>query len=137
MAMFNATPTQFHRTPTKKRVARGPCGGDEFSSPELLIGDGVSGNSLEFSAPGRTCLMLAYRSMDERQRVLASLIRTASNKDVTPQVDESLFDSGLLDSFALPSAIERQFHVSIPDSDLSPRKFESIAQIERYLDSRR
>jgi acyl carrier protein len=78
--------------------------------------------------------------MDERQRVLASLIRTASNKDVTPQVDESLFDSGLLDSFALPdlvSAIERQFYISIPDSDLSPREFESIAQIERYLDSRR
>jgi acyl carrier protein len=79
--------------------------------------------------------------MDERQRVLAGLIRTASNnKDAIPQVDESLFDSGLLDSFALPdlvSAIEKEFHIAIPDSDLSPKKFESIAQIERYLDSRR
>ena len=78
--------------------------------------------------------------MDERQTVLAALIRTASKQDVTPQVDESLFDSGLLDSFALPdlvSAIEREFHIAIPDSDLSPRKFESIARIERYLDSRR
>jgi acyl carrier protein len=35
------------------------------------------------------------------------------------------------------SAIEREFHIVIPDSDLSPRKFESIARIERYLDSRR
>ena len=78
--------------------------------------------------------------MDERQRKLAGLIRTASKKDVTPRVDESLFDSGLLDSFALPdlvSAIEREFHIAIPDSDLNPQKFESIARIERYLDSRR
>jgi len=78
--------------------------------------------------------------MTERQEVLAGLIQTASKKDVTPQLEESLFDSGLLDSFALPdlvSAIEREFHISIPDSDLSPKKFESIARIERYLDSRR
>jgi acyl carrier protein len=77
--------------------------------------------------------------MDERQRLLARLVRTASNKDVTPQVDESLFETGVLDSFALPdlvSAIEREFHITIPDSDLSPKKFESIAQMERYLDSR-
>ena len=77
--------------------------------------------------------------MNERQQVLAGLIRTASNKDVTPQVAESLFDSGVLDSFALTDlvgAIEKEFHISIPDSDLSPRKFESIWQIERYLDSR-
>ena len=78
--------------------------------------------------------------MDERQRVLAGLIRTVSNKDVTPQVDESLFDSGIIGSQTtvdLVSAIEREFHISIPDSDLNPRKFESIAQIERYPDSRR
>ena len=77
--------------------------------------------------------------MEERQRVLAGLIRAASNKDVNPEVDESLFDSGVLDSFALAdlvSAIEKEFHISIPDSDLSPKKFESIARIERYLDSR-
>ncbi|MEO8367770.1 MAG: acyl carrier protein [Candidatus Solibacter sp.] len=77
--------------------------------------------------------------MEERQRVLAGLIRAASNKAVDPEVDESLFDSGVLDSFALAdlvSAIEKEFHISIPDSDLSPKKFESIARIERYLDSR-
>lgn len=71
--------------------------------------------------------------------MLAGLIRTASNKDVTFELDESLFDSGVLDSFALAdlvAAIEKEFHISIPDSDLSPRKFESIQRIERYLDSR-
>ena len=78
--------------------------------------------------------------MDERQQVLAGLISAASKKDVTPEVDESLFESGILDSFALPdlvSAIEQEFHIVIPDSDLNPKKFESIARIERYLDSRR
>ena len=67
------------------------------------------------------------------------LIRAASNKDVNPELDESLFDSGVLDSFALAdlvNAIEKEFHISIPDADLSPKKFESIARIERYLDSR-
>jgi len=71
--------------------------------------------------------------------VLTGLVRAASNKDVNFDVDESLFDSGVLDSFALAdlvSAIEKEFHISIPDSDLSPKKFESIARIERYLDSR-
>jgi acyl carrier protein len=77
--------------------------------------------------------------MEERQRVLAGLIRAASNKNVNPGVDESLFDSGALDSFALAdlvSAIEKEFHITIPESDLSPRKFETIVRIERYLDSR-
>jgi acyl carrier protein len=77
--------------------------------------------------------------MNERQRALAGLIRTASKRDATPEVAESLFDSGILDSFALAdlvSAIEKEFRISIPDADLSPRKFESIARIERYLDSR-
>ena len=73
--------------------------------------------------------------------MLAGLIRAASKqKDANPGLEESLFDSGILDSFALAdlvSAIEREFHISIPDSDLSPRKFESIAKIERYLDSKR
>ncbi|MBL8173672.1 MAG: hypothetical protein JNK48_03330 [Bryobacterales bacterium] len=54
------------------------------------------------------------------------------------QADESLFDSGLLDSFALPdmvSGIEEAFGVKIPDADLHPRKFDSIERIESYLES--
>ena len=50
--------------------------------------------------------------------------------------NESLFDSGLLDSFALPdmvSALEEEFAISVPDSDLTPRKFESIESIGRYI----
>jgi D-alanine--poly(phosphoribitol) ligase subunit 2 len=75
--------------------------------------------------------------MDRRTKI-TEIIRAVSKKEVTPQADESLFDSGLLDSFALPdlvSALEQEFSVSIPDSDLTPRKFESVERIEQYLDS--
>jgi acyl carrier protein len=76
--------------------------------------------------------------MDKRARIL-EIIRTAANKSVAPSPDESLFDSGMLDSFALPdmvSALEKAFSVKIPDSDLNPRKFDTIERIEMYLDSR-
>lgn len=50
--------------------------------------------------------------------------------------EDSLFESGLLDSFALPdlvSGLEEEFSFKVPDSDLHPRKFDSIARIEAYL----
>ncbi len=75
----------------------------------------------------------------DKQAQIAEIIRGVSKKDVRPDPEESLFDSGLLDSFALPdmvTALERQFGLKIPDSDLNPRKFDSIARIEAYLDSR-
>ena len=52
---------------------------------------------------------------------------------------ESLFESGLLDSFTLTdlvTALESEFSIRIPDSDLTPRKFDSIARIEAYVQSR-
>jgi len=76
----------------------------------------------------------------DRQETLLTLIRQVSKKkDIHPAADESLFESGMLDSFALPdlvSAIEKEFKISIPDSDLNPRKFDSIERMEAYLDSR-
>jgi acyl carrier protein len=63
-----------------------------------------------------------------------------AKREITPAADESLFESGLLDSFALTdlvAAIEKEFGISIPDSDLSPRKFETLERIEAYLDSRK
>jgi acyl carrier protein len=77
--------------------------------------------------------------MDSRAHII-QIIRKVSGKDITPEVEESLFESGLLDSFALPdmvSALEREFAISIPDSDLNPRKFDSVARIEAYLETRR
>jgi acyl carrier protein len=76
--------------------------------------------------------------MDNRERIL-TIVRKVSNQTATPDPDESLFDSGFLDSFALPelvSELEREFGIKIPDSDLHPRKFESIAKIQSYIESR-
>ncbi|MBS1830814.1 MAG: acyl carrier protein [Acidobacteria bacterium] len=74
----------------------------------------------------------------DRRATLIDIIRRVSKKNVSPEADESLFDSGLLDSFALPdmvSGIEEAFAVKIPDADLHPRKFDSIERIEAYLES--
>ncbi len=76
--------------------------------------------------------------MDKQARII-ELLRTIAKKEITPDPEESLFESGLLDSFALPemvTALEDAFSVKIPDSDLNPRKFDSIARIEDYLASR-
>jgi acyl carrier protein len=80
--------------------------------------------------------------MDNRERVperILAIVHKVSNQTAAPDPDESLFDSGFLDSFALPellSELEREFGIKIPDSDLHPRKFESIARIQSYIESR-
>lgn len=76
--------------------------------------------------------------MDNKERIL-SIVRKVSNNSTAPAADESLFDSGYLDSFALPelvSELERDFGIKIPDSDLNPRKFESVTRIQSYIESR-
>jgi acyl carrier protein len=75
----------------------------------------------------------------DRQATIVKLIERISKKRLSVEPGDSLFDSGLLDSFALPdlvAAIEKEFSIRIPDSDLNPRKFDSIERIEAYLDSR-
>jgi len=77
--------------------------------------------------------------MDNRERIIA-VVKSVSKKTNLPDAEESLFDSGFLDSFDLPdmlSALEQEFQIKIPDSDLNPRKFESIARIESYVESRK
>ncbi|HNY40391.1 MAG TPA: phosphopantetheine-binding protein [Bryobacteraceae bacterium] len=76
--------------------------------------------------------------MDRRAKIV-ELIRQVTKQELNPAADESLFDSGLLDSFALPDligAMEKEFSITIPDADLSPRKFDTIERIEQYLESR-
>jgi len=74
-----------------------------------------------------------------RERIVA-IVKSVSKKTTVPDAEESLFDSGFLDSFALPDMVgelEREFQIKIPDSDLNPRKFESIARIESYVDGKK
>ncbi len=64
------------------------------------------------------------------------MLTAVSGKELNPADDESLFTSGLLDSFALAdfvSGLEDEFGVKIPDSDLSARKFDSITKVKEYL----
>ena len=74
-----------------------------------------------------------------KQDKIAAIVKRISKKPAAPDPEESLFDSGYLDSFALTDMVtqlEQEFGLTIPDADLSPRRFESIARIEHYLDSR-
>ena len=73
--------------------------------------------------------------MGQEARILKVLQRV-SGKNIVPTGDESLFVSGLLDSFALTdfvAALEEEFGVSIPDSDLSARKFDTIQKVDSYI----
>jgi acyl carrier protein len=72
---------------------------------------------------------------DRRSRLL-NVLQSITKQPLQIGDDDSLFESGLLDSFALPdlvSALEKEFGFSVPDADLNPRKFDSIARIEAYL----
>jgi D-alanine--poly(phosphoribitol) ligase subunit 2 len=75
--------------------------------------------------------------MDNQTKVIDIIHRVTGNAvEIGP--DESLFDSGVLDSFALTDVIgevEKEFGIKVPDSDLTPRKFNSIARIVSYIDS--
>jgi acyl carrier protein len=75
----------------------------------------------------------------EQSKIIA-IVRRIAAKPVNPAPDESLFESGMLDSFSLTdlvSALETEFSIRIPDADLTPRKFDSIDRIQAYVESRR
>lgn len=75
----------------------------------------------------------------DTQAKIVTILRKVAGKPVDPSPDESLFDSGVLDSFSLAdmvTALESEFSIRIPDSDATPRKFDSIARIQAYLQSR-
>jgi acyl carrier protein len=73
--------------------------------------------------------------MDNQQRII-QIVQSVSKKKTVPDPEESLFDSGYLDSFALPDMVgdlEKEFGIKIPDSDLNPRKFDTIERILQYV----
>jgi len=75
--------------------------------------------------------------MDNQAKVIEIISRiTGSTVKIDP--DESLFDSGILDSFALTDVIgevEKEFSIKVPDADLTPRKFNTISRIVSYIES--
>jgi acyl carrier protein len=76
--------------------------------------------------------------MEPQARIL-KVLRQVTGKDINPGPDDPLFTSGMLDSFALTdfvSGLEIEFGVTIPDSDLSARRFDTISKVETYLDGK-
>jgi acyl carrier protein len=70
---------------------------------------------------------------------ILKVIHAVADLQSDPGRDESLFGSGALDSFTLPdlvTGLEQEFKIRIPDSDLVPERFDSVAKIEAYLDNR-
>jgi acyl carrier protein len=73
--------------------------------------------------------------MNKRERIMTIVVRI-SNKRTAPEPEESLFDAGYLDSFGLTDMVtelEQEFQIRIPDSELNPRRFDSIARIEETV----
>lgn len=76
----------------------------------------------------------------DKQNKLIEIVRRVAGKPIDIAPVDSLFESGLLDSFSLPDLVgelESAFSIRIPDSDLNPRKFDSVERIQAYLDSHR
>jgi acyl carrier protein len=76
--------------------------------------------------------------MGNRARI-AKIVKRVAAEPVDPAPGDSLFESGLLDSFSLADLVtelEKEFAIKVPDSDLVPRKFDSIDRIETYVTSR-
>ncbi|MGP8245421.1 MAG: acyl carrier protein [Bryobacteraceae bacterium] len=76
--------------------------------------------------------------MDSRARI-SRIVKSFAAEPVEPAPGDSLFESGLLDSFSLADLVtelEKEFAIKVPDSDLVPRKFDSIERIEAYLASK-
>jgi D-alanine--poly(phosphoribitol) ligase subunit 2 len=74
------------------------------------------------------------------ERVVELLREIADVQGVElPSDKESLFDAGVLDSFGLLeflTALEQELDVTIPDADLVPSNFDTIAKIRSYLNGR-
>jgi acyl carrier protein len=57
-----------------------------------------------------------------------------------PQPGDDLFKSGVLDSFTLVDLVailEEQCSIKIPDGDVNAANFQTIQDIEKYVDARR
>jgi acyl carrier protein len=66
--------------------------------------------------------------------------RVSTQEGADPAPNEQLFETGVLDSFGLPdlvAALEQEFGIKIPDSDLLPRNFSSLEQIVKFVEARR
>jgi acyl carrier protein len=55
-----------------------------------------------------------------------------------PKSGDDLFQTGVLDSFALVdfvTVLEEQCGIKVPDSDINPANFQTLEAIDRYVES--
>ena len=60
-------------------------------------------------------------------------------EDDSVSPDESLFDRGSMDSLGITSLVmelQSRFKIRVPDEDLLPDNFDSIASIARYVNGK-
>lgn len=63
-----------------------------------------------------------------------------SNGTSLPGPQDDLFNSNVLDSFSLVdfiAALEEHTGISVPDSDINPANFRTLADIESYVAAKR
>jgi acyl carrier protein len=75
----------------------------------------------------------------EAEARILKVLQGIKGNPVNPGADESLFASGILDSFALTdfvAALEDEFGITVPDSDLSARKFETLRKVATYVSAK-
>jgi acyl carrier protein len=76
---------------------------------------------------------------DREERIRAAVKSVAAQPDAPFAAEDQLFQTGLLDSFALPdlvAALEQEFGIQIPDADLRPAVFGSVDSIAKYIERR-
>ena len=77
--------------------------------------------------------------MADLKKTIRKTLEPLAQAPIPDDPDASLFDLGVIDSFGLMDAVaqlEEALGVKVPDSDLNPRRFETLAKIERYFASR-
>ncbi|MBI5479857.1 MAG: acyl carrier protein [Deltaproteobacteria bacterium] len=81
---------------------------------------------------------------DLKRELKELLIATLSLEDVTPAtIDDAapLFGAGLgldsIDALELAVALERRFHISIPDEDVAKQAFASIDALAAFVEAAR
>jgi len=78
-----------------------------------------------------------FRVANTRDRVAGLVIEILEKRSVSKAVlaDDDLRDSGLtsLDMVSLMLAVEAEFDLTIPESDMTPQNFRSIAAIDTLV----
>ncbi len=75
-------------------------------------------------------------TLDDVRSIVASLAQAPVPEDL----DASLFDAGVIDSFGimdLVARLEERYGFQVADAEMLPRRFETLGKIAAFVDARR